>query len=77
MLPKEINNVIASLSKSEKRYALSLSIVMNKEGIVDFRTLEYQQKTIKVVYNLKYEQAENLIMGKKPNDLENKLSNKT
>jgi exoribonuclease R len=77
MLPEELNNGITSLSKKNTRYSLSLTFIMNKDGIVDFRTVEYQQKTIEVVYNLSYEQAENLILNKKPNDLENKVSKLT
>jgi len=42
MLPREINQKSCSLTKGEKRYAVTLSIIIDKNGIADLKTLEYQ-----------------------------------
>jgi exoribonuclease R len=62
MLPEKFSKEISTLCEKRKRFAVSLSIIMNKDGIVDFRTLKYHQQTIEVAYNLDYKEAETLIL---------------
>ncbi len=41
MLPQKINEKVCSLKSGQKKYVVTLSIMINNKGIVNFKTLKY------------------------------------
>jgi ribonuclease R len=86
MLPRELNANKCSLLQDEPRLAVTLSVMMNDQGLVDFSSAQYHLTVLKNTCRLSYNSADDLIHkkdeeGKKilnnesfPKEFEDKLS---
>lgn len=63
MLPKELNANKCSLLKDEPRLAVTLSVNINTEGIIDLSSVKYDLSVIKNQARLTYKLADEIILS--------------
>lgn len=61
MLPHDLNGVKCSLIAGQPRMAVTLSVMMNDEGIMDLSSARYELTRIKNTVKLSYNAADKLI----------------
>jgi exoribonuclease R len=68
MLPKELNADLSSLLQDQPRLAVTLSLDINEQGIVDFSTAKYTLSQLKNTVRLTYKEADKLIICQEEGD---------
>jgi exoribonuclease R len=62
MLPKELNSNKCSLLQDEPRFAVTLTVILNSNGILDISSIRYHLTIIKNAARLTYKSADSLIL---------------
>jgi exoribonuclease R len=61
MLPSSLCNIFGSLKHSENRFAITLKFNINKKGIIDYESIDYEPSFVNTSKCINYEDADKFL----------------